>query len=146
MKLAKYRPFETGNLFDDFFNNFWDRSFSDLASTFQFNQPAMNVAEESDHYRIELAAPGLEKADFDLKVDNGMLTVKVEKESKEEESAEGNFSRREFNYTRFSRSFQLPDTVKTDEIDAVYENGLLVVSLPKVESAKVQPVRKIEIK
>ena len=78
-------------------------------------------------------------------MDAGTLTVKVEKEFKDEKTT-GKFKRREFNFSRFSRSFQLPETVNPEAIEARYENGVLVVHLPKKEVAKAQPVKSIEIK
>jgi HSP20 family protein len=145
MKNLKYGPFQVGPAIDDFFNNFMDRNLSDLVSAFRFSEPAMNMLEEDNEFRIELAAPGLDKSDFEMKVDSGTLTVKVEKEFKDEKT-NGKFKRREFNFSRFSRSFQLPETVNPEAIEARYENGVLIVHLPKIEVAKAKPVKSIEIK
>ena len=108
------------------------------------NLPSVNVAETDLGFRIELAAPGLEKSDFKLSLDKDVLTIKVEKTASEEEVAE-TFVRREFNYTKFERSFQLPKTIDHDKIDAKYDAGVLHVSLPKREEAQPKPAREITI-
>ena len=144
MKLTKYRPFEMSSFFDDFFTDFFDRPFGEVVNRMPVNKPAVNVSEEEGAYMIELAAPGLEKGDFELAVDQNLLTVKVEKETKTEET-EGKMKRQEFNFTRFSRSFHLPETVNVDAIEATYDKGVLNIRLPKVDEAKALPVRTIEI-
>lgn len=143
MKYSKNRPFEVGTILDDFINNLWDSSLSDLASAFKHNDPAINVIEEDDQYRVELAAPGLQKSDFNLKVEDGFIQIKVEKETEGEGTK---FSRQEFNYTNFKRSFKIPESVNLTKIDAIYENGLLVIRLPKLEEAKEPASQTIEIK
>ncbi|MFN7408339.1 MAG: Hsp20/alpha crystallin family protein [Cyclobacteriaceae bacterium] len=83
--------------------------------------PAVNVVEKDKMFEIEMAAPGLNKKDFNITIENGVLTITVEKEEKREEKEE-NFTRKEFNYTNFIRSFTLPENVKTEKVDAIYEN------------------------
>lgn len=126
----------------------FDRMMNEMMSNFfqgtDGTMAAVNIIEAPDHYRIEMAAPGLKKDDFELKMDNGMLTISVKKEWKLEEGHE--FRRREFAYYDFERSFMLPDTVDADKIKATYKNGILTVTLPKKEEAKEKPPRKIEIK
>lgn len=102
--------------------------------------PSANIIEEKDKYFIELAAPGLEKADFKIKLSENVLTVSVEKEENIE-----NATQREFSYTSFSRGFNIPETIQTDKIKAEYENGILQIALPKKEEAIVKPPREIEI-
>jgi HSP20 family protein len=145
MKLMKSRPLEVPTFFEDFFTDMFDRPFGELINRKPINSPAVNVVEEDDRFLIELAAPGLEKGDFDLMIDKNSLVVKVEKESEKEE-VEEKFTRREFNYTRFSRSFHLPETVDSEAISAEYNNGVLKIQLPKVDAAKALPVRTVEIK
>lgn len=100
--------------------------------------PAVNVVEKDKEFEIELAAPGLTKKDFNITVENGILTIACEKEL-EKENKEKNYTRKEYNYTNFSRSFTLPENVKTDKVDAWYENGILRIVLPKEAEVKVKP-------
>ena len=124
---------------DDIFSNLNEV----IGSDFVNNRPAVNVIESKDAYTLSLAAPGLEKGDFDLNIDKNLLTISVEKET---ETVEGEkYTRREFGYTKFTRSFRLPKTVETENIAGTYKNGILNVTLPKKEEAKELPPRKIEI-
>ena len=106
--------------------------------------PAVNVAETATGFRIEVAAPGLEKSDFKIALDKDILSIKVEKVQSEEQ-VEDKFVRREFNYSTFERSFQLPKTIDQEKIDAKYEGGVLHLSLPKREEALEKPTREISI-
>ncbi|GAA3509449.1 Hsp20/alpha crystallin family protein [Aquimarina addita] len=109
-----------------------------------YNTPAVNVIENDDEFTIELAAPGLTKEDFNLELDNDVLIISSElkKESTDEKSK---YTRKEFSYSTFKRSFNLPDSINTVDVIAEYANGILSVKLPKKEEAKVQPKRLIEI-
>lgn len=101
------------------------------------NKPAINIRELKDGYAIELAAPGLKKEDFEIKVEKDQLLVtatKKEAESKEKE----NFKRKEFNYLNFKRSFHLPETLDADKIEASYEAGILTLTVPKKEEEIVK--------
>ncbi|MBT5528736.1 MAG: Hsp20/alpha crystallin family protein [Cytophagia bacterium] len=93
---------------------------------------------------MEVAAPGLKKNDFNVKLDNDVITIETKTEEKEMKE-EMNFTRREFNYSSFSRSFTLPDSIESSKIDAKYEDGVLKVMLPKKEEAKVKALREIKI-
>lgn len=135
--------FNTGinSIFDDLFNN----SFSNfVGSDFASNVPSVNISESADDFKLELAAPGLSKEDFDINIDKRTLTISAKKETSNEEDKE-KFTRKEFGYTSFSRSFQLPNGVKSDAIEASYENGILGILLPKKEEAKEVPPRAIAI-
>jgi HSP20 family protein len=107
--------------------------------------PAVNITEKQDRYEISLAAPGMKKDDFDIDVEGNMLTISAETEQQKEEK-EQKHTRREFNYTSFSRSFTLPEGVVRDKIDATYENGLLRLMLPKTEEAKKPASKHISVK
>lgn len=100
--------------------------------------PTVNVVEKEKEFEIQVAAPGLTKKDFNITVENDVLTVAVEKEEEKEEK-ETNFTRREYNYTNFMRSFNLPENIKAEKMDARYENGVLTLLLPKEVMAKVKP-------
>ncbi|WP_270087635.1 Hsp20/alpha crystallin family protein [Sphingobacterium sp. SYP-B4668] len=129
-----------------FVNSVFDNLFNDSFITDRLvtRIPAVNISEAEDSYKIELAAPGLEKADFKINVDKNMMTISAEKVN-EGETASKLFSKREFNYTSFTRSFTLPDTVDYNSIDAAYENGILVVKVGKKEESIVAK-RLIEVK
>lgn len=139
--LVNYKPTGVSRIFDDFFGN----SLTDfMGGDFSLTQPSVNVIETHDHFRIEVAAPGLGRADFDLQIENNHLKIKAKKEQNDE-AKEDRFVRREFNYTAFTRSFRLPKSVDGENISARYNNGVLTVELPKKEEVKGSPVKRIEI-
>lgn len=135
---------------DDFFN---DRFFKDLATTGCNTQvPAVNVSEDEKGFNIEVAAPGIARKDFNLEINEDILTISTEaKESKEEGKEENaqsaqNYLRREFNFHSFSRNFRLPESVNQADIKATHDSGILIVSLPKKEEIVQNAHRKIEVK
>lgn len=105
----------------------------------------MNIKESTDAFEVELAAPGLEKKDFNIELNNDILTISSERKIENETKEGQQFARREFSYQSFSRSFTLPNTVDNDKIKAKYDNGILRVSIPKKEEAKPKPVKQIDI-
>ena len=127
----------TSDLFgDDFFEGeFFNRT----------SLPAVNVKETNKQFDLELAAPGLNKRDFSISVDNGILRVSAETK-KEEEKTEDNYTRREFSFSKFSRSFTLPEYADKDAIDAEYENGVLKLSIMKKEGVTEETAKKIAVK
>ncbi|PZX93883.1 Hsp20/alpha crystallin family protein [Flavobacterium aquariorum] len=124
----------------DFFN--WENNnFSTTSTTL----PSVNIKETADNYEVEVAAPGMDKKDFKITLDGNQLTISSVKENEKTTGSE-NYSRREFSYQSFQRSFELPkNVVDEDKIIARYENGLLLLSIPKREEAKPRPPRMIEI-
>ena len=135
------------SLFDDFFNRDWlDSSLADWRVT-GATLPAVNVMETNDDFKIEVAAPGMKRSDFKVELDNNVLTISSERENKsEEKDSNGNYTKREFSYQSFQRSFQLPaQVVDADKIEAKYEHGLLHLVIPKKEEAKQRPPRMIQI-
>ena len=128
------------NLFEDIFGGI------ETGVSFKNNEtlPSVNIAENNDGFKIEFAVPGLNKDEFKINLDNNVLTVGSEKKEEKEEINE-NFTRREFNYSSFQRSFTLPDSANGEKIKAEYQNGILYVEIPKREEAKFKPVREIEI-
>ncbi len=109
--------------------------------------PAVNIEEKPQAFEVTLAAPGLQRNDFEIKIDNGMLCVSSKKEEKHEEhDKQGKYTRREFRYHAFSRSFTLPEAVDADKIEASYIDGILSIHLPKKEPAQEQPVKQINVK
>lgn len=106
--------------------------------------PSVNVTETAKEYKLEVAAPGLERKDFKIEVENHMLCISAEKQEEKKEK-EGEFTRREYSFTSFSRSFTLPEDVKENDIDAKYENGVLKVMVPKLKETPVKIARKITV-
>ncbi|WP_019989592.1 Hsp20/alpha crystallin family protein [Rudanella lutea] len=107
--------------------------------------PAVNVAEHTDGFRIEVAAPGLKKEDFKLSLNHTNLTISAYQENKTEEKPNEKYTRREFSYSSFQRTFMLPNSVDVDQIRATYTDGILSIEIPKREEAKPKPPRQIEI-
>lgn len=106
--------------------------------------PSANITESEKEYLIELAAPGLTKKDFKVENNNGVLTISAEKKEEKKES-EGGYTRREYSYNSFSRSFTLPENSKADHIDAKYEDGILKLTVPKKELTPVKPKKEITV-
>ena len=133
-------------LWDDFFNrDLFDWSNSNFSDT-NTNIPAVNIKETAQTYEVEMAAPGMTKKDFKVELDGNMLTISSEKTNQKEENESERYSRREFSYQSFQRTFTLQkDVVDIDKIQAKYENGLLQLVIPKKEEAKQKPPRLIQI-
>lgn len=107
--------------------------------------PAVNVLESDDSFTIEVAAPGLKKENFSIELNNDVLLISSKIDTDKETTEGLRFTRREFSYASFERSFNLPESVNVATITAAYDRGVLTVGLPKREEAKVQPSRMIEI-
>lgn len=138
MGLVRFNPNLVNRVFDDFFNN------TPTRPTYRGTLPAVNVKETEDDFQLELAVPGLKKEDFNVKVEEGMLTISAERKNEETEKTDG-YTRREFQFSNFTRRFTLPESANDSAISATYTDGILVVTLPKKEEAKPQPARLIEI-
>jgi HSP20 family protein len=124
MTLVKHHsvnPYKS--LLNDFF-------FSPAYGNTAVAQPAVNIAETEKGFTLEVAAPGLNKEDFNIKVEKNLLTISAKKEVKEEENGPV-YRRREFVFTQFERSFRLPETIDTDQVNATLNNGILHVELSK---------------
>ena len=122
---------------DDFFNNDFFEEDSLM--------PAMNVKEHDEDFEIEFAAPGFNKKDFEVTIDDNILNVCGEKKHEAEEKEE-DFTRKEFSYNSFKRSMTLPKSVNTDqEVKATYKNGILKLNLLKKEEAKAKQPKKVEV-
>lgn len=131
-----------------FFDDFFTRDLFDWSATnsgYGSSLPAVNIKEDEDNYIVQVAVPGMKKDDFNIELENNILTVYSEKEEKAE-SDEDNYKRREFRYASFRRSFTLPENkVDGEKVKAAYNDGVLHVTLPKKEEAKPKPVRTIKI-
>lgn len=145
MSLIKWnRDLDVMPGFSSLIDNFFGREFSDYLGEVQTNVPAVNVKETKDHYMLEVAAPGMDKENFEVKYDKNRLTVVGNKEVKKEEKDE-KYSRKEFSYTSFQRSFHLPEGVNEEAIEAHYKDGILSITVPKKEEAKIKEAKRIAI-
>lgn len=143
MSLVKFsnQPSVLDRFFDGDLFNWSNRNFSQTNTTL----PSVNIKEDADAYKVEVAAPGFEKDDFKVELNHDLLTVSSEKKI-ENETKEGEvFTKREFSYQSFSRSFTLPQTADGERIKASYKKGILQITIPKKEEAKQKPARMIEI-
>lgn len=133
------------SLFNDFFKpwNEWFDNGTLLGRT--MNIPAVNITEEKDEYKVSLAVPGMKKDDFKIDVDGNLLTISSEKEASKEEK-DKKFTRKEYNYSSFSRTFTLPDEIDKEKIEAKYDEGVLRISLPYAEKARKATAKHIAVK
>jgi HSP20 family protein len=115
-----------------------------LPKSTQYTVPAVNIVEDTDQFKIEVAAPGMQKSDFNIESENNILTISANRETKSEENQE-NFLRKEFHYSFFRRSFTLPQSIDQEKISAAYADGVLHVVLPKKEEARKPQARNIAI-
>lgn len=132
-------------VFDDFFSrelfNWGNTNFSSTRTTI----PAINVQEKAESFEVEVAAPGMDKKDFNITLDGNLLTVSSVKEHSDEKKTD-NYTRREFSYQSFQRTLELPkEVVDEDKIKANYQNGVLHLTIPKKEEAKRKTPRQIQI-
>jgi len=128
-------------LFNDFFENNWQERFNTTT-------PAINVKENQKGFDIEVAAPGMTKEDFTIRIDaDNNLVISVEKEEKSVEENENRYLRREFGYSKFTQTMILPENVDKERIAAKMEHGVLQISVPKLTEAELKKAqRQIEIK
>jgi HSP20 family protein len=133
------------SLLEDFFSRDWADSRSGNRS-YDSTLPAVNVRETNDSFDIEVAAPGMKRDDFKVELDNNVLTISSQREEKQDQQQDENYTRREFSYQYFQRSFTLPENkVEGEKIAARYVDGILHITVPKKEGAKVKPVKQITI-
>ncbi|GEC72075.1 HSP20 family protein [Flavobacterium flevense] len=145
MTLVRYQNQWPG-LFDRFFNNDfegWNRNNFSMTNT---TLPNLNIKETKDSFLVEVAAPGFEKSDFKIELNNDLLTISSEKKVNNELKDGERITKQEFSYQSFSRSFTLPEHVDEEKISAKYENGILFIDIPKKEEAKPKPPKLISIK
>jgi HSP20 family protein len=134
----------TPALFSDFFDNarFFGKNW--IEKEFGQSLPAVNIKETNKDFNLDFVAPGFKKEDFKVSVDHSVLTISAEKE--EEKSEENKrFTRKEFFYNSFSRSFSLPESVNAEKIDAKYEEGILKLNVPKLVESKSLPKKEIKV-
>jgi HSP20 family protein len=141
MNLIRKQPPFFPSLIDDFIKNDWNLKVPSSSVTV----PAVNIKELNSQFEIELAAPGMKKDNFEIEVEDGVLSISSTQEE-EQVNEKGKFTRREFSYSSFRRSFSLPDSVDPTNIDATYKEGVLLVLLPKHKEAQPQPRKLIKIR
>lgn len=137
---------KTNGHFPTLFGSVFGKDFNDLfapATLNNYGVPAVNIAENENGFRLEVAAPGLKKENFKVNLENNILTISAQQEQQNEENTD-KYTRKEFSFKSFSRSFTLPNVVDGEKVGATYIDGVLHVELPKKEDAKKNP-RLIEI-
>ena len=136
------RMMDRSPMFSDLFNDFFDGVVSNnITKSFS---PAVNVKESDHEFKLELAAPGLSKDDFKINIENDMLNISAEK--KEEQATQNEkYTRKEFSYASFKRTFTLPETADSEKISAAYDNGVMTLVIPKKDEARPKPLREIKI-
>jgi HSP20 family protein len=153
--LAKRNGEMTPSLVSDFFSpsplwsSLWptglfDVDVNDLPARLGVTVPSANVMETEKEYQIELAVPGLQKKDFKIEMENDVLTISAEKEEEKNEKENG-YTRREYAYNSFTRSFTMPENFKLDKIDAKYVDGILKITVPKKEVTPMKPKKEIAV-
>ena len=134
--LTAFSPFSS--LMDDFFNTDFGFDFNGGTSF-----PAVNIKDLEDRLLLEMAVPGMKKSDFNIDLDDSVLTISAETKTEVEEAKE-NYTRKEFGFTSFKRSFTLPETIDAEKIKASYTDGVLSIEIPKKEIPE-KTVKKIEL-
>ena len=149
MSITKWNTRNGGmnNLFDDLFSrDLWNWGLANNSTT-NTTLPAVNIRETTENFEVEMAAPGMNKEDFKIELEGNELRINSEKQQENEMKEGERYTRREFSYQSFQRSFTLPkEVVDVEQINAKYENGVLRLLIPKKEEAKQKPPRMIEIK
>ena len=149
MTYSKFNQVPASASINKWIDTLFNTTLADAMGTdFTVSTPSVNIVEHDNQFVMQLAAPGLEKSDFNINIENDYLVISTEKKTeKEETSNNGKFTRREFNYSSFKRSFPLDDKINVEGISANYENGVLHITLPKKEETVKKPgTTTIEIK
>lgn len=133
------------NWMPEVFNDFFD---TDFMTRTKATAPAINVKETEKDYTVEVAAPGMTKDDFNVNIDkDGNLHIHMEAHTeKKEEDKKSHYLRREFAYSKFEQTLLLPDDVEKEAIEAKVNDGVLTVTLPKMEKPAAEAARQIEVK
>ena len=142
MSLVKIKENRFPLVFEGLFKTDWLGGTSAVNNT-GFNSPAVNIKDTEEEFVIEVAAPGRTRDSFNIELNNDRLIVSSIEKNEIEENIR--FTRKEFDYSTFKRIFRLPETIDNSKINASYKDGVLLITLPKKEEAKIQPKRFIEI-
>lgn len=146
MTLVKFANGQKNHAVNPFFSDVFDSILNDsyLSDKLASRIPAVNIAETENDFQIELAAPGLKKEDFKISLDKNILSVAADKKAEKIEEGK-KFSKREYSYNSFTRTFTLPETADPAKIEAEYTDGILKLNVAKKEEAKIQS-REIAVK
>lgn len=142
MTLIRRKPFVVNSIFDELFegSNLRNDSWRGGAS-----YPAVNIIKSNEGFEIDLAAPGIKKSDFKIEYKEGTITISSDfKNEKEDKNPDSNYTRKEFSYNSFSRSFTLPKDIDEEKINAIYEGGILKVKIP-ISKERIQTPKQIVI-
>ena len=132
MNHSKFNQIQPSDAIGKWIDTLFNTTLSDaIGMDYSASNPAVNVTEDDSKFNLHLAAPGLTKQDFNIRVENDHLIISVEKKTESEETVPGRFTRREFNYSSFKKSFRLDDKINREGISAAYDNGILNLTLPK---------------
>ena len=134
----------TNQLFTSFFDDFFGSNIFDSRTLKRNHLPSVNILDNEKFFELNLAAPGKNRKDFIIELEDQILTISSESFTNNDDS--DNFTRQEYRYGNFKRSFRLPDSINTSLIKAKYENGILSISLPKHKEAIPEPKKQIQIK
>ena len=151
MKTLEKSPARVSRPLTRWFNSPIDRFFrNDLMDFWDGNNlpetvPSLNIREEKNDYKVELAVPGLKKEDFNIDVDGNVMTISCDKETETKDVRENGFTRREYDYSCFSRSFTLPDNADVNKVHAKYSDGVLSLDIPKKAEALKERTQKIKV-
>lgn len=146
MSIIKVNPFLQGKTLSNILDDVFNRSISDIVgSDYAVTTPSVNISENDENFVMDIAAPGLDKNDFNIQVVNDQLIISSAKSSDTEEKQEGKWTRKEFNFTSFKRSFHLSDKVNVDKIHAQYHHGILTLTLPKKDEVIAKGPKSISI-
>lgn len=153
-QLTKKRRNGNGSLFPSLRNDFLSNRFFSPRRLFDFDDdffdggmstpPPANITETNKEFRLDLSVPGMKRDDFDVDIENGVLTISAEKEE-EKKQDDRNYKRREFSYNSFCRTFTLPENVNESNINAKYDNGMLQITIPKKEVTVSAPKKQITV-
>lgn len=145
MALIKFKPNSPSfDPFDAFFNDFFEGESLPKRMGRNSFVPSANIREGEKSFNVDLAVPGMKKDDFQIEVNEDLLSIRSERKSENEEENE-KFTKREFNYSSFVRSFRLPENVDAEKIEAKYQDGILRLEIPKTKEDEKSKVRKISI-
>lgn len=140
MNRTKFNQVQPSEALGKWIDTLFNTTLSDVMGTdHAVSSPSVNITETESQFSLHLAAPGLTKQDFNIRVENDNLVISAEKKEEKEENVPGRYTRREFNYGAFRKSFSLDDKVNREKISASYEDGVLKVNLPKKELTPDKP-------
>ena len=135
--LNRWKPTLLDELFDDRWFNF---------DTFNQTLPAVNTIEKENQYLLEIAVPGMDKKDFEIEIQNDLISISSISKQEKEVKDNLNYNRQEFNYNSFHRTFSLPKEIDQSKIRAIYTNGILTITLPKLKEVISKSKKLIEVK